>query len=337
MSGGGIMRNWRDIDTLPQNTDDGWSARDGWVEKAIIGKNAVEKLIKYWHPFSDWTVASPGNTTYLPMLDIEILKTEVFKSFTRRNYFSLLLLALASMLFGITNIIRPTGNSAQIFYATIITLQVALVDYLLVNRDIKKVRDRALFAAQIRKNERRTITTCTLLMLVIGLIQLFFADADAAMMAYGSVFSKLAEGEVWRILTGPFIHQDLAHWSTNFFVLCVAVVIGCAISPVHTTVVFFLACFTSMGASWAMSPYTHYDAVLGISGGIFGIAGYINSSALKYPELFPSHFFWTCSHLNLVDLYLPYVLNPDSSLTAHLSGLATGFAWGLLFRIRLTA
>jgi len=53
------MRNWRDIDTLPQNTDDGWSARDGWVEKAIIGKNAVEKLIKYWHPFSDWTVASP--------------------------------------------------------------------------------------------------------------------------------------------------------------------------------------------------------------------------------------------------------------------------------------
>jgi len=329
------MENWRDINTLPENKAEEWSARDGWKGNAITGKAAIERIIKYWHPFSDWTVATPGSNIYLPMLEIEAINAKVFKSFQYRICLSMTLLALTVTLLGILNIVRPTSNSAPLFYAAIVMFQIALVDHLLVTRDITKARERALFAAQVRKNERHTIAKCALFMLAAGALQLFFADTEAAAMAYGAVFSKLADGELWRLLTGPFIHQDLVHWISNFTVLCVAVVIGRAISTTHTVAVFLLACVVSLAAAWAISPYTHYDAVLGISGGIFGIAGYINSSALKYPALFPRHFFWTCTNLNLVDLYLPYALSPDSSLTVHLAGLVVGFVWGLAFKIRI--
>lgn len=163
----------------------------------------------------------------------------------------------------------------------------------------------------------------------LGLLQVdIFYPRTEDLVLYGAVSSeKIAQGEIWRFLSGMFMHSSLPHIVYNMFVLSIAGIFAKEIfGEKRLTVIYFISGFLSTIATL----YFHNNYVgLGASGAIFGIIGSLFGAGLVdgFKEN-KSVIFITSGYL-LLNVLFGFITNSDN--IAHVSGFLFGALLSWLF------
>ncbi len=158
---------------------------------------------------------------------------------------------------------------------------------------------------------------------------------------YGLVGYFVSEGEVYRLLTGAFLHAEIFHIGFNMVVLFF---LGRLVEPAVGTSRFLFLYFASLfaGALGALILSGPYVLTIGASGAIFGIAGAGLVIALENRA---EHIVRSIGILLIFNFFFN-LSDPSVSLGGHIGGLVGGAACavvivagerGMLGRRRLPA
>jgi GlpG protein len=135
-------------------------------------------------------------------------------------------------------------------------------------------------------------------------------------------------GEVWRLFTPIFIHFGLIHLLFNMMWLFQ---LGCMIEARQGTwLLAALVTVIALCSNVAQLYFSHHPSFGGMSGVVYGLAGYVWIRGKYDPEsgVFLDQQSVTILLVWLVVCYSGYVGSVAN--TAHLSGLIIGMVWGLV-------
>ncbi|HXP35957.1 MAG TPA: rhomboid family intramembrane serine protease [Chthoniobacterales bacterium] len=153
-------------------------------------------------------------------------------------------------------------------------------------------------------------------------------------------FAVISKGEFWRLFTALFLHYNLLHLAFNLFALYV---LG---PPLERTIgaVRFAACYliAGVGSTGGVVALTLLKIVrpaelVGASGCVMGIVGAWAGFLVRHRHV------WQAKQrlLNILLIIVIQILfdisTPQVSTSAHLCGLATGFAIGLVVAPKRTS
>jgi rhomboid protease GluP len=147
---------------------------------------------------------------------------------------------------------------------------------------------------------------------------------------------RVAQGELWRLVTCGFVHGDLIHLVVNGMALVGLGRLGEAVfGPAR-----FIWIFTLAVIGGALAAQAHGGSIsFGASGGLFGVMGALLSFGWLRREFLPAQMLevfgkqlalWTALNL-IIGFFLPFVSSPS-----HVGGLIAGLLAGLLHEDRLT-
>lgn len=148
---------------------------------------------------------------------------------------------------------------------------------------------------------------------------------------------RVAQGEVWRLLTSGFVHGGVLHVGVN----CLALVgLGRIGETVFGPMRYFWIFLLSIVGGALCAQMTGSPLSFGASGGLFGIMGALLAFGWTRQHLLPTNmvrFFgtqlaaWTALNL-AIGFVLPFISN-----ASHVGGLLTGIACGFVHADRITA
>jgi len=171
-------------------------------------------------------------------------------------------------------------------------------------------------------------------LLVISLIAIFAVFSSISFPALSLERFKVADGEVWRLLTGNFVHFGWAHTLMNlaaFFLCAIALLNSLSIKQYISLI---LCCCVTVGISvYYLNP--EYETYAGLSGAIHGFIiaglmlnkrhnGWINGVLvlLLFGKIFHEH--QTQYQANDLQALLPVPVAYDAHLYGALAGLVFG-------------
>ena len=139
----------------------------------------------------------------------------------------------------------------------------------------------------------------------------------------------VAEGEAWRLISSVFLHSGVAHLGFNMLSLYF---LGSFVEEAFGRS-RFLALYVLSGVSGGLA-YLYFGGfnapAVGASGAIFGLLGGVLGYALRRGTFsWQNPLIRQLLILLALNLYLGFSI-PNISNTAHLGGLAGGFAFGWL-------
>lgn len=149
------------------------------------------------------------------------------------------------------------------------------------------------------------------------------------------VLAVIDKGELWRLISALFLHDNLAHLGFNLFALYI---IG---PPLERAVgiIRFTGCYLISGIGstagvvlLTLIKITPNALLIGASGCIMGIVGVWAGFLLRHRHTWQARQRLMNIFLIIVIQILFDVMTPQVSMSAHMCGLATGFALGLVVR-----
>jgi membrane associated rhomboid family serine protease len=195
--------------------------------------------------------------------------------------------------------------------------------------------ERALLTLWVAEKGRVYACAWAGVMLVAGISQIYgeslAGGRDALVLGVGVVHRLVLQGELWRLVVGPFLHASFLHWLGNFVMLTFVGAIAGALLGRASALVFLLGSSCGALAGTACSVFTHADAYVGVSAGIFALMGWCAGAAFRRPCLFPIAFRWTASCFALLSVAAAWLTNPNASNIGHVAGALFGLLGGAAF------
>lgn len=134
----------------------------------------------------------------------------------------------------------------------------------------------------------------------------------------------IEQGELWRIVTGGFLHSGLLHLGFNMYALWI---FGPNLEKGLGTLRFAIIYLAGLlGGTVAVLTFTFEQPTLGASGAVLGLAGGL--SAVLWARGI-NIFRTSLSAILLINLALPLIA-PGISFWGHLGGIVAGFIAGAL-------
>lgn len=177
----------------------------------------------------------------------------------------------------------------------------------------------------------------TLTFVLIGInVIVFLAEmfGGTGMQGSGSVFREgvlfgpaVADGEVYRIVTGGFLHAGFLHVAFNMYMLFY---LGSMMEPAIGKLRFGALYFTSLlGGSLGVMLLSPFDPTVGASGAVFGLIGAgVIAERSQGIGIMQSGL----GMLLVINLVITFII-PNISIGGHLGGLAFGAAAGYLLLV----
>jgi membrane associated rhomboid family serine protease len=145
----------------------------------------------------------------------------------------------------------------------------------------------------------------------------------------GSRLYEILHGEVWRLFMAVFLHAGIYHLFSNMLIL---VIVGYTVEPILRTRWMLVAYLCSgMMGNLISAVYHKYTITVGASGAIYGLFGILAA-------LVASGYGTTRIRKTYVAMLLLYVgmglvlgMAGNTDNAAHIGGLLTGFAIGLVY------
>ncbi len=325
--------NWRDTERFPQVERDGWQARRNGRE--ILGQAAVERAMSTWHPLDSLLVALPGADQLLPALVVPQIKQKLHESFLRRIRISIEFVLLCAAISLFLSLDKPALSSTALMLLGLALFLIA--DYLTVGVHSEALAERNLYSSWVRGQSRRDLMLWGGLMICTGAIQLLLVETlgfDKMLLEYGTLFSALQAGEIWRAFVGPFFHADLLHWGMNSLMLVFVGQISGTISRPHSIGVFFIGSVLGVISTWIASTASNVEAYVGVSAGVIGLFGLCAGFAWLHPSRFPKKFSFTLLAFSAMQIVLGWTGTSSAANEAHIVGLVAGVCWGVMLGFR---
>jgi membrane associated rhomboid family serine protease len=149
--------------------------------------------------------------------------------------------------------------------------------------------------------------------------------ANSVVADFGLQRLAVADGEIYRLLTGGFLHANLIHIGFNMYILYM---LGRILEPGIGTPRFLAVYFASLfaGSLGAVLLSSSLEITVGASGAVFGIFG---ATFLIARERGHDQLASEVGILLLINLALTFAIS-NISVGGHLGGLAGGLLCGLV-------
>lgn len=182
------------------------------------------------------------------------------------------------------------------------------------------------------------IGLCTLVF-ILELCRFGWDPSAVDLLAMGGNCGKQVfdKGEVWRLLSGCFLHGGVSHLGMNMWCLFSFGRLLEKMAGTSSLVALFIVC--GLGGAFC-SAYANPEAVgVGASGAIFGLVGAMTTYAYCALEKAPAHLLWKFMRQNvwflLVNLFIAFRVNhhlgASIDIVAHVGGFGGGVIAGVLF------
>lgn len=199
------------------------------------------------------------------------------------------------------------------------------LDFLLnVSTDInKKTEDDNKFYESVFSEKKIVFTNLLIILnVIISLVVLFLYYSNTydlfSILAVNS--NAIKNGEVWRLVTGGFLHVDIIHLMCNMYSLYV---IGTQIESFIGKKKFILVYFISMIVGNMLSVVLSNGLSVGASGAIFGLLGSLIYFGYHYRLYLGSVMKSQIIPLLILNLGIGFIV-PNINVVAHIGGLVGG-------------
>lgn len=199
------------------------------------------------------------------------------------------------------------------------------LDFLLnVSTDInKKTEDDNKFYESVFSEKKIVFTNLLIILnVIISLVVLFLYYSNTydlfSILAVNS--NAIKNGEVWRLVTGGFLHVDIIHLMCNMYSLYV---IGTQIESFIGKKKFILVYFISMIVGNMLSVVLSNGLSVGASGAIFGLLGSLIYFGYHYRLYLGSVMKSQIIPLLILNLGIGFIV-PNINVIAHIGGLVGG-------------
>lgn len=318
---------------LPAGNGQWQAVRAPW-KRLITGRAEVERALSKWHALDPILVATPGSARFAPPLSVPEIAEEVHRGMLGRQRAMLgttgliTLLALGAWWIGLDA--RGLGPVVSAF---LLIFGYLAADYFFVLRHRDRTAQRTLFVYLAYSKGGRLATLAAVVLVLAGLAQLYWQYRLGGLVPlvnrFGALFTATGSGEWWRYLVGPFVHASLVHWIGNVAMAMVAAGLAGILGRKVPLCLMFLA--ISAGSVLAVEHLGlghRPDALLGVSGAIFGLLGWVVGVTLRERSRFPWMWLTTLLFAGL-NIGLAWILVKQASNVAHMAGFAMGLALGL--------
>lgn len=194
------------------------------------------------------------------------------------------------------------------------------------------VVERAMFfyALRTRRHARASLFFWFVFGSAFGLLQIAaqhrFGSIEGAFLQYGAMYPAIRAGEVWRLMTGPFLHYSLDHYFVNFALLVFSGWLATSLRGPASIAAFIVGCVGSATAQFLFGGQA-YDNFGGISGGVFALLAFIITAGVLHRALLPRGMGMMLSGLLLLNTLSVELLNENAATTAHVAGIAIGMVF----------
>ncbi len=329
--------NWKTVKLIGNDISDEWRAAYS-RGKLFIGKVAVDALIEKWQVMRPLVVSMPGSREYLPVLEVQEYRDKAFERAKRSQRLMLLITAFYLLLAIIYWYIKGGEKSITIIFVIFLFALYFILDYQLVVRHFERLKERASFIVFVYLYGKKYALEWAGFAVVIGCIQYVmqwhYGGFESMMYTWGLVYESVNKGEWWRFVTGPFFHSGLSHWILNTATLILFAPVVGVISRLDGIIVFVLGNIGGFVAAWLqnITGFSESDAIVGISGGISAMIGWLVAVSVVYKKDLPQMFAFSLLGFFLLWQLLAILMYPKASIVAHLGGFCVGLAWVVLFR-----
>src|SRR5690606_19909054 len=150
-----------------------------------------------------------------------------------------------------------------------------------------------------------------------------FLTSPEVLSEVGAVVAlRVWQGEIWRLVSGLFVHAAVWHLGLNLWVLWQ---VGRLLEPILGTARFLLVYLVSGVVGFSASLLWHPGLSVGASGAIFGaVGGLLALAAVTKDSPLGKHLARALAPFVVVTLVIGFFL-PFVDNTAHVGGLVAGF------------
>lgn len=287
-----------------------------------------------WNPFGDILIGSPGSAYLLPAICLD-----EFESVAARHYRIKIRINIGLMLVWIIFSTILAYLSKQKLDTTDLTIFVSLIVatiaiddiFFLSNNDNLRDRGRYLYSLIHNSRVKKIFFSILVIGIIVGGFQLMLEEAvgglEMLIRKYGITYVEIEAGQWWRLVTGPFFHSSVAHFMSNIaFCLVCAPFVGIYLGWASV----FIYLFSSVLGTLAWMIASHGDALAGISGGVFGLAGAMYGISIYLRNELPKGLGVQLGLVGLISIVGAELLNPVAATTCHIFGYLGGFVTSIL-------
>ncbi len=161
------------------------------------------------------------------------------------------------------------------------------------------------------------------LLVIMGLIYIYrlLGNWETLVINFGIYRDLIREGEIYRLLTGTFIHVDLIHLLCNCYALYM---IGNMVEGYYGRKKYIIIYLVSALAGSLLSIAMSSGFSIGASGAIFGLLGSLLYFGYHYRVYFGSVILARIIPIVILNLAIGFMI-PDIDNFAHIGGLFGGF------------
>jgi membrane associated rhomboid family serine protease len=323
---------WSDITRFPHAKSE-WAYLKNRTASPIVGKDRAGEVANHWNIGSRTLVATPDSERFLPPICINVFAEKIYKRILWRKYF-VLAWVLCFLIFLLVSFINEgaTSRVTRGFILVLLALFYVLIDTFIFVKPRHRLIERALYVDWVREGPKPLFWSYIILMFVIGGLQLYFqtrlGSLDNLVVAYGGYLPRMDLGEWWRPIVTIFLHENVAHWFANLVTGAIALIIVGSLAKRSLMLWFFAIAITTVIVMSYSPPSIRPDAVVGISGGICGIFGWIISACLRKKDSLPQYLWlWTLA-FGLINVGASSAIRLDAGTIGHGVGFILGFAIG---------
>ena len=324
-----MKQNWASIDCLPVNSTRKWSILTGETKREYDSPESVLHTLKSWNPMQPTLVARPEVGMYLPPTCFPELAVRLRASFRRRSAIGVaIMISFAALMLplAISRPSRMTYGFVAIFALMAIT---SWIDAFVSLATLDSLADRVRFSIWIRSfgTAKRGLIFCASCMMLIGAAQVYqqhvLGNRDALLDLYGATYAGIRDGQLWRLVVGPFVHATTVHYINNLVLLLFIGPIAWAMLGIWSITAFIAG--NIVGALFQMclgSPV--FDAYAGISAGLYALFSLLIVSAVLTREFLPKGLATLCCGITMIAIVGAELISVLAATTAHLGGLVAG-------------
>jgi membrane associated rhomboid family serine protease len=322
------LSEWRNDDSFQKNSC------DDYVVSRIFGNDrygysAARSAAEKWSLSDGRAIGISGSPIKLPALCISEFHDFAKKNYKKQIRIIAIMLAVFLVLFAL-NIIRKGAVASTIGPTIIIALTLLdlIIDQQIYLRKNENLIERARFiywlisSKNIRRGFSLVLLLCASLFIAQSWLESIIGGRDALFGKFGFVYANVAQGEYWRILTGPWLHASFAHLANNAVMTAIVAPFLYYYSRTRAVAYFLCGALIGQVAQWLIFPVG--DVLVGISGGTFTLYGAALGICIRHQASLPQGVYLKVAYVGIVSIFAAYLLNPHSAGICHIFGFSIG-------------
>jgi membrane associated rhomboid family serine protease len=297
------------------------------------------RVANRWHPLADERIGTSDHPDLVPAILHPRFSRVALKKYRARLCFSALLVAWLTILLWLDLPAPKAGGDIILYWLSVlfplIIFAPSFVNHMIDDRAVAasgRYYSLLIDSTYYRTGRATSIALVCLFLLCFFVWKIYFSEiADSLIDKLGGVFSRIEQGQYWRLLTATVVHVSMWHLGSNSLLLLVVFPLVFVHARWWLLVIAIISSVCGNIAEWKLGG-GEYDAVIGASGVVMSILGAWLAFAIKDKRYaVPLSVIWNIFSLTLVSA-LPMVFwDGRVAVLAHLSSMALGFVMALIY------